>query len=121
MSRRIMLLAVLALAGAGAAAGRIGAATATVATYSASQTIPATGKLPSGAGHSLTLNEPVGGDDAALVVVSGARQVGVAVDTKPLGPLGVQIRFRHFVHFGSSLIPRIALTIRCTCAFSARP
>src|SRR5438105_9246811 len=105
MSRRIMLLAVLALAGAGAAAGRIGAATATVATYSASQTIPATGKLPSGAGHSLTLNEPVGGDDAALVVVSGARQVGVAVDTKPLGPLGVQIRFRHFVHFGSSLIP----------------
>src|SRR5579859_1044264 len=93
------------LVAAGAAAGRIGAATPTVATYPSAMTIPATGKLPSGGGRAITLNEPVGGDDAALVVVSNARAVGLTVDTKSLGPIGLQVRFRHFVHFGSALVP----------------
>jgi hypothetical protein len=96
---------VVALAVAGFAAGRTGAATATVTTYPSAVTIPATGKLPNGGSRSITLNEPVGGDDAALVVVSGAQQVGLTVDTKPLGPIGVQVRFRHFVRFGSALVP----------------
>lgn len=107
MTRRRPVLAaiVVAFAMGGIAAGRIGAATATVLTYPSSVTIPATGKLPGGGGRSITLNEPIGGDDAALVVVSGAQQIGLSVDTKPLGPIGVQLRFRHFVHFGSALVP----------------
>jgi len=108
MSRGVLLVVVVAaaaLVAAGVGAGRIGAATATVATYPSAVTIPATGKLPSGGGRAITLNEPVGGDDAALVVVSNARAVGLTVDTKSLGPIGVEVRFRHFVRFGSSLVP----------------
>ena len=108
MSRRLVLAiaAAAALSGAGGATATLTAAgSATVVTYPAAQTISPTGRLPSGAGRALTLNEPVGGDDAALVVVSNARQVGLTVDTKSLGPIGVQIRFRHFVRFGSLLVP----------------
>jgi hypothetical protein len=107
MSRRFTLavVAAAALVGAGAALADIGAAGPSVVTYPSAQTIPAAGKLPSGPGHALTFNEPNGGDDAALVVVSNARQVGLAVDTKSLGPVGVQLRFRHFVRFGSTLVP----------------
>ncbi len=108
MSRRLALAiaAAAALSGAGGATATLTAAgSATVVTYPAAQTISPTGRLPSGAGRALTLNEPVGGDDAALVVVSNARQVGLTVDTKSLGPIGVQIRFRHFVRFGSLLVP----------------
>jgi hypothetical protein len=93
------------LAGAAAAAGKLGAGGPAVVTFPAAQTIPGTGKLPSGAGHALALNEPVGGDEAGLVVVSNARQLGVSVDTRRLGPLGVHIRFAHFVRFGSALVP----------------
>src|SRR5690348_14765475 len=107
MTRRRPVLAaiVIALALGGVFAGRIGAATPTVTTYPSAVTVSATGKLPGGGGKSITLNEPVGGDDAALVVVSGARQVGLTVNTKPLGPLAVQVNFRHFVRFGSSVVP----------------
>src|SRR5262249_47051250 len=38
-------------------------------------------------------------------VVSNARQVGVSVDVRKLGPLGVRIRWVHFVRFGSALVP----------------
>jgi hypothetical protein len=104
MPLRLLALAVLvALAGAGAAAGRIGATKPTIATYPSAQTIPASGKLALGSGHSITLNEPVGGDDAGIIVVSNARQVALAVPR--LGPLSVVPRFRHFVRFGSALIP----------------
>jgi len=67
MSRGAVLAAFVgaALVAAGAGAGRIGVATATVATYPSAVTIPATGKLPSGGGRAITLNEPVGGDDEA--------------------------------------------------------
>ena len=41
----------------------------------------------------------------SIVVVSGAREVALTVDTKILGPLAVQVRFRHFVRFGSVLVP----------------
>src|SRR5579859_4388744 len=107
MSRGAVLAVVVgaALVAVGAAAGQIGAAAPTVATYPSAVTIPATGKLPGGGGRAITLNEPVGGDDAALVVVSNAREVSLTVDTKSLGPIGLQIRFRHFVHFGSALVP----------------
>ena len=107
MSRRLVLVAVglVALGIAGAAAGRIGATSPTVVTFPAAQTIPRSGRLPAGAGHALALNEPVGGDEAGLVVVSNARQVSVAVDTRRLGPIGVHIRFAHFVRFGSALVP----------------
>jgi len=106
--RRRLVLAVaclLALVAAGAAAGRIGASNPAVATYPAAQTIPRNGKLPAGGGHALTLNEPVGGDEAALVVVSNARQVAAVADIRRLGPLGVHIRFVHFVRFGGALVP----------------
>ena len=107
MPRRLVLVAVglVALGIAGAAAGRIGATSPAVVTFPAAQTIPRSGRLPAGAGHALVLNEPVGGDEAGLVVVSNARQVGVAVDTRRLGPIGVHIRFAHFVRFGSALVP----------------
>jgi len=101
----VVLIVVGTLAGAGAAAGRVGASSPSVVTYPAAQTIPATGKLPSGGGRSITLNEPIGGDDAALVVVSNAKQVGLTVDTKSLGGIVVGARFRHFVRFGSALVP----------------
>jgi hypothetical protein len=61
--------------------------------------------LPAGGGRSLAINEPVGGNGTGLIVVSNARQVGLAVDTKNLGPIGVQLRYWHFVRFGSSLVP----------------
>ena len=93
------------LVGAGAAAGEIGATSPSVVTFAAAQTIPRSGKLPGGAGRSLTLNEPVGGTEGGLVVVSNARQVGVSVDVRKLGPLGVRIRWVHFVRFGSALVP----------------
>src|SRR5437773_179871 len=44
-------------------------------------------------------------DQAALMVVSNARRLSVALDVRMLGPIGVQLRFRHFVRFGSSLVP----------------
>ncbi len=105
--RRLLVAALpcLVLGAAGAAAGVATASTPGVATYPASQSIPRSGALPSGAGRAVTLNEPIGGDDAGLVVVSGARSVAAAVDTNKLGPLRVQLRFWHFVRFGSSLVP----------------
>jgi hypothetical protein len=107
MSPRLLIVVAFAamLVGAGAAAGQIGARAPSVVTYPAAQTIPPSGKLPSGAGRSLTLNEPVGGDEAGLVVVSSAQQVGVSVDVRRLGPLGMHIRWVHFVRFGSALVP----------------
>src|SRR5436190_10676421 len=105
MPRRLVVLLALAFAAAGVAAGQIRAAAPSVVTYPSAQTIPRSGRLPGGAGHSISLNEPVGGDDAALVVVSNARRVSLAVDVRKLGPIGVQLRFRHFVRFGSSLVP----------------
>jgi hypothetical protein len=107
MSRKLLLLTagVVALVGAGAAAGRIGARAPSVLTYPSAQTIPAEGRLPGGAGHSISLNEPVGGDDAAVVVVSNATLVAMSVDARQLAPIGVQMRFRHFVRFGAQLVP----------------
>ena len=107
MSRSLVLFTVVAAAflAAGVAAGRISAAGPTVVAYPSAQTIPRSGRLPGGGGHSITLDEPVGGDDAALIVVSNGRRVGLAVDVRRLGPIGVQLRFRHFVRFGSSLVP----------------
>ena len=105
--RRLLLAALpcLVLGAAGAAAGVATASTPGVVTYPASQSIPRSGALPSGAGRAVTLNEPIGGDDAGLVVVSGARSVSAAVDTSKLGSMRVQLRFWHFVRFGSSLVP----------------
>jgi GNAT superfamily N-acetyltransferase len=91
--------------GAGAAAGQVGGVDATVVTFPASQTIPARGVLPLGGGRRLSLNEPVGADDAGLVVVSGAQRVGVRVDERRLAPLKVRLRFWHFVDFDGKLVP----------------
>src|SRR5262249_24748793 len=85
--------------------GEIGATTTSIVTFPAGQTIPGSGKLPGGAGHSLVLNEPVGGAEARLIVVSRAKRVGVSVDVREFGPLGVRIRWVHFVRFGSRLVP----------------
>jgi GNAT superfamily N-acetyltransferase len=106
VTRNLALLtaSVAALAGAGAAAGQIGAA-ATVVTYPSAQTIPATGKLPGGGGHALTLNEPIGGDGEGLAVVSGAQRIAVSVDAGKLAPLKTRLRFWHFVDFDSKLVP----------------
>ncbi len=105
--RRLLMLALpcLVLGAAAAAAGVATASTPGVVVYPASQTIRGSGKLPNGAGRAVTLNEPIGGDDAGLVVVSGAHSVAATVDTSKLGPLRVQLRFWHFVRFGSSLVP----------------
>lgn len=97
--------ALLALAGAGTAMAHVGATAPTIVAYPSAQTIPATGRLPGGSSRSINLNEPVGADDSALVVVANAKRVSLAVDGRRLGPIGVQIRFRHFVRFGSSLVP----------------
>ncbi|HST24736.1 MAG TPA: glycoside hydrolase domain-containing protein [Gaiellaceae bacterium] len=107
MFRRLVLALTFgaALVGAGVAAGGSGATSSTVVAYPSAQSISPTGKLPSGGGKSITLNEPIGGDDAALVVVSNAKAVGLTVDTKSLGGIGVGVRFRHFVRFGSALVP----------------
>ena len=107
MSPRLLLVLVLTamLVGAGAAAGEIGASAPSVVTFPAAQTISGSGKLPGGAGRVLTLNEPVGGAEAGLIVVSNAKQVGAAVDVRKLGPLGVRVRWVHFVRFGSRLVP----------------
>jgi hypothetical protein len=94
-----------ALAGAGAAAGEIGGTPPSVTTYPAAQTIPARGALPAGGGRSLVLNEPIGGDDSGLVVVSGAGRVSASLDAARLAPLHARLRFWHFVDFGSSLVP----------------
>lgn len=94
-----------ALALAAAATARIGTGVATVVTYPAAQTIPASGKLPPGGGQALKLNEPIGGDDDALAVVSGAQRVAVSLDTRKLGPLKARLRFWHFVDFGSKQVP----------------
>jgi Glycoside hydrolase 123, catalytic domain len=105
--RRLLLPAAVALvlAGAAGAAGRSSAAGPTIVAFPSAQTIPAQGTPPGGALRSISLNEPIGGDDAALVVVSNAARVGLAVDVHRLGPIGVQLRFRHFVRFGTSLVP----------------
>ena len=96
---------VASLSAVGAATAHLGATAPSVVTYPSAQSIAATGKLPSGAGKSLTYDEPIGGADTEQVVVSGAKQVGLTVDTKALGPVTALPRFRHFVHFGASLVP----------------
>ena len=107
MARRLALLtaALCALACAGAAAGEIAGTAPEIRTYPAAQTIPARGALPGGGGRSLALNEPLGGDGAGLVVVSGAERVSASLDTGRLGPLHARLRFWHFVDFGSSMVP----------------
>src|SRR5262249_40044575 len=101
----LLTAAVVALAGAGAAAGKIGSGAASVSSYPPAHTSPARGALPVGGGRSLTLNEPVGGDDSGLVVVSGAARVSVSLDAGRLAPLRAQLRFWHFVDVGSSQVP----------------
>jgi Glycoside hydrolase 123, catalytic domain len=91
--------------GAGAAAGEIAGTVPTIRTYPPAQTIPASGALPRGSGRSLALNEALGGDDAGLVVISGAERVSASLDTGRLGPLHARLRFWHFVDFGSSVVP----------------
>jgi hypothetical protein len=89
--RRLLMVALpcLVLAAAGAVAGVATASTPGVVTYPASQSIPPGGALPSGAGHAVTVNEPIGGGDAGLVVVSGAHTVAASVDASKLGSLAV--------------------------------
>jgi hypothetical protein len=105
--RRSAVASVVAasLSVAGAATAHLEAAAPFVVTYPSAQAIPAKGKLPSGAGKSLTFDEPVGGADTAQIVVSGAKEVGLAIDEKPLGPIAALPRFRHFVQFGSAVAP----------------
>src|SRR5436309_114524 len=112
MARKLALItaAVITLAGAGAAAGQIGGAGPRVVTYPSSQTIRPTGSLPGGAGRVVSLNEPIGGDDAGLIVVSGARQIRVTVDDTKLAPLRATLRFWHFVGAGSGLVPDALLS-----------
>jgi hypothetical protein len=105
--RRLALavVALVSLSAAGAATARLGAAAPSVVTYPSAQSVPPTGRLPPGSGHSLTFDEPVGGADTGQIVVTGAKQVGLTIDEKPLGPIAALPRFRHFVRFGSSLVP----------------
>src|SRR5207249_2983692 len=107
MNRRLVLLtaAIVALAAAGAAVGEIAAPAPRVVTYPSAQTIHAAGRLPAGGGHAVALNEPIGGADGGLVVVSGAHRVSVTLDAARLGPLGARLRFWHFVDVGSKLVP----------------
>jgi len=53
----------------------------------------------------VTLNEPIGGDRGGMVVVANAKRISAAVDSAKLSPLHVQLRFWHFVRFGSKLVP----------------
>src|SRR5204863_2243260 len=93
------------LAGAGAAAVAIGGTSPSITTYPAAQTIPARGALPAGGGRALVLSEPIGGDDAGLVVVSGAQRVSASLDSARVAPLQARLRFWHFVDVGSSMVP----------------
>ena len=101
----LAVVVVASLSAAGVATAHLGATAPAVVTYPSAQPIPATGKLPSGSAKSLTFDEPVGGADTAQIVVTGARQVGLTVDEKPLGAIAALPRFRHFVRFGTSLVP----------------
>jgi hypothetical protein len=56
--RALAVVVVASLSAAGAAAAHLGVATPAFVTYPSAQAIPATGKLPSGSGKSLTFNEP---------------------------------------------------------------
>src|SRR5438132_9603468 len=97
--------AAAALVAAGAAVGQIGGTGPAVVTYAAPQTIPATGKLPAGGGRRLSLNEPIGGDGSALVVVTAAGHVSTTIDDRGLAPLRVSVRFWHFVDFDGKPVP----------------
>jgi len=81
------------------------AASAAVAAYPSSQTIPASGPLPQDGASAVTLSTGIGERDGAWIVVTGATNVAVRVDGSNLGPLKASVSFGHFVAFGSRAVP----------------
>ena len=77
---------------------------AAVVTYPSSQSIAATGPLPSTGGTELVYQVAVGEREGALLVVAAARKIAVSV-AEPSGDVSVRLFFGHFVAAGGRLVP----------------
>jgi hypothetical protein len=78
---------------------------AAVVAYPSSQSITASGRLPSGGRRELVYNAAIGEREGALLVVRGARRIAVAVEKPTTGDLSVRLFFAHFVVAGKRLVP----------------
>lgn len=81
------------------------AAHTAVVAYPSSQTIMPSGPLPADGGTKIALNAARYETDDGLVVVTGAKNVSVALDVSGLAPLTVQLFWGHYVLFGAKAIP----------------
>jgi Glycoside hydrolase 123, catalytic domain len=79
------------------------AGSASVLGYPSSQSIDAAGPLPRGGTGQLVYNAAIGERESAVLVVKGAKSIGVSVTTPPEG-LGIRLFFGHYVSAGGKSV-----------------
>jgi hypothetical protein len=87
------------------ALGLVPAVQAGVVVYPSAQTIQASGPLPPAGAAKIRLNAARNEVEDAVIVVTGATNVAVNVDSSALAPLTVRLLWGHFVLFGANPIP----------------
>lgn len=98
--RGVSRVAVLVVAGI--FAGHAGAAT--VGVFPSSTTVRGGAPLPATAAKAVTLETAIGEQEDAMVVVGGAKRVGV-VAPATVGPLPLKVFFAHYVSVGGQRVP----------------
>lgn len=76
-----------------------------VVTYPSSQSIAATGPLPPGGQRKLDYHVAIGEREGALLVVTAAKKIAVAVAEPSVGEISIRLFFGHFVAAGGQLVP----------------
>lgn len=73
--------------------------------YPSSQSIRASGSLPSGGSGRLSVNAAIGERESAFLVVRGARKIAVDVASQPGGGVVARVFFAHFVSVAGRPVP----------------
>ena len=101
----LVAVALTALVAVLAAQATAATKAAGISAYPSAATIPATGALPAGGAPGIQLAAAIGEQEAAQIVVSGAKTVAATIDAAGLGGVQARLAFAHFVSFGSRQVP----------------
>jgi hypothetical protein len=101
--RRLLFVSLVAVLGLPAVLAAAAGTRVAVLAFPSAATVPATGSLPAGGSARIALNTPIGGEEDAVIVVSGAGQVALQAPTS-IGPLPLKLMFGHYVDFSG--VPR---------------
>lgn len=110
--RRVGLLVVLVVAAvllASAESGAARTAQATVGVYPSGTSFTPTGAAPANPAHLVSLAMPIGGVGDSTILVRGAQNVAITSATIA-SPLGLTLRFAHYVSTNGTLVPDALLT-----------